>query len=122
VDSSVLAFQIAARGAFQDGISKAGPQLLEPMMKVEVVCPEESMGDVIGDLNSRRGMVGELNDKPGGMREVNATVPLSEMFNYVSKLRSTTKGRGNYTMSLDKYDVVPPNIAKDICDEKKVSA
>merc|ERR1719235_2077162 len=68
-------------------------------MKVEVVCPEESMGDVIGDLNSRRGMVGELNEKPGGMREVNATVPLSEMFNYVSRLRSVTKGRGNYTWS-----------------------
>merc|ERR1719146_236986 len=122
VDSSVLAFQIAARGAFKDGVSKAGPQLLEPMMKVEVVCPEESMGDVIGDLNSRRGMVGELNEKPGGMREVNATVPLSEMFNYVSRLRSVTKGRGNYTMVLDKYDVVPPNIAKEICDEKKVTA
>ena len=122
VDSSVLAFQIAARGAFKDGVSKAGPQLLEPMMKVEVVCPEESMGDVIGDLNSRRGIIGELNEKPGGMREVNATVPLSEMFNYVSRLRSVTKGRGNYTMVLDKYDVVPPNIAKEICDEKKVTA
>merc|ERR1711924_63183 len=73
---------------------------LQDMMKVEVVCPEESMGDVIGDLNSRRGMVGELNEKPGGMREVNATVPLSEMFNYVSRLRSVTKGRGNYTMVL----------------------
>merc|ERR1711871_1029178 len=79
VDSSVLAFQIAARGAFNEGISKAGPQLLEPVMKVEVVCPEECMGDVIGDLNSRRGMVGELNEKPGGMREVNASVPLSHV-------------------------------------------
>ena len=122
VDSSVLAFQIAARGAFNEGISKAGPQLLEPVMKVEVVCPEDCMGDVIGDLNSRRGMVGELNEKPGGMREVNAQVPLSQMFNYVSKLRSVTKGRGNYTMVLEKYDVVPPNIAKEICDEKKVAA
>merc|ERR1712224_1166934 len=110
---------ILERMDFPDPVIKIA---IEPMMKVEVVCPEESMGDVIGDLNSRRGMVGELNEKPGGMREVNATVPLSEMFNYVSRLRSVTKGRGNYTMVLDKYDVVPPNIAKEICDEKKVTA
>merc|ERR1712224_246849 len=69
----------------------------------------------------RVGRLLELNEKPGGMREVNATVPLSEMFNYVSRLRSVTKGRGNYTMVLDKYDVVPPNIAKEICDEKKLA-
>merc|ERR1711924_440446 len=79
VDSSVLAFQIAARGAFKDGASKAGPQLLEPMMKVEVVCPEESMGDVIGDLNSRRGMVGELNEKPGGARGERHGAPLGDV-------------------------------------------
>merc|ERR1712118_389695 len=107
VDSSVLAFQIAARGAYREGMAKAGPQLLEPIMKVEVTTPEDNMGDVIGDINSRRGIVGQLDDKPGGIKQVNAEVPLSEMFNYVSRLRSMTKGRGNYSMKLEKYDVVP---------------
>merc|ERR1712182_169280 len=72
-----------------------------------VTTPEDNMGDVIGDINSRRGIVGQLDDKPGGIKQVNAEVPLSEMFNYVSRLRSMTKGRGNYSMKLEKYDVVP---------------
>lgn len=79
--------------------------------------PEEHMGDVIGDLNSRRGMVGELGDKPGGLKVITASVPLSEMFQYVSTLRGTTKGRGTYTMSLDKYDVVPPSIQTEIVEK-----
>ncbi|GMH42416.1 hypothetical protein BSKO_10335 [Bryopsis sp. KO-2023] len=117
VDSSVMAFQIAGRGAFRDGISKAKPRLLEPLMKVEVTVPEEHMGDVIGDLNSRRGLVGELGERPGGLKVVTASVPLSEMFQYVSTLRGVTKGRGTYTMSLDKYDVVPPSIQTEIISQ-----
>jgi elongation factor G len=122
VDSSVLAFQIAARGAYREGMAKAGPQLLEPIMKVEITTPEDNMGDVIGDVNSRRGIVGQLDDKPGGIKQVNAEVPLSEMFNYVSRLRSMTKGRGNYSMKLEKYDVVPKVIADEISANKAVNA
>ncbi|KAL3683542.1 hypothetical protein R1sor_001564 [Riccia sorocarpa] len=114
VDSSVLAFQLAARGAFREGITKAGPKLLEPIMKVEVVTPEEHMGDVIGDLNSRRGQIASFGDKPGGMKVVDAEVPLSEMFQYVSNLRSMTKGRAQYTMQLSKFDVVPQHIQNQI--------
>lgn len=93
VDSSALAFEIAAKAAFREGIPKCSPRLLEPMMKVDVVMPLDNMGDVIGDLNSRRGSVGTLGDKPGGLKTVQAMVPLAEMFNYVSKLRGMTKGR-----------------------------
>lgn len=117
VDSSVMAFQVAGRGAFRDGVTKAKPKLMEPVMKVEVTTPEEHMGDVIGDLNSRRGMVGELGERPGGLKVVTASVPLSEMFQYVSTLRGTTKGRGTYTMVLDKYDVVPPSIQQEIVEK-----
>ena len=122
VDSSVLAFQIAARGAFRDGMKKAGAQLLEPIMKVEVVTPDDHMGDVIGDLNSRRGIVQEFTDKPGGMKLVKASVPLSEMFNYVSTLRGMSKGRAQYTMQLEKYDVVPSHIQEKIISNAKVAA
>jgi elongation factor G len=117
VDSSVLAFQIAARQAFRDGMKKSGPQLLEPIMEVEVICPEDNMGDVIGDLNSRRGMIGTLGDRPGGLKTVAADVPLSEMFQFVSKLRSMTKGRGNYSMKLGKYDVVPQHIVEQVSEK-----
>lgn len=110
VDSSVLAFQLAARGAFREGMRKAAPKLLEPIMKVEVVTPEEHLGDVIGDLNSRRGQIHSFGDKPGGLKVVDALVPLAEMFQYVSTLRSMTKGRASYTMQLDKFDVVPQHI------------
>lgn len=119
VDSSVLAFQIAARAAFREGMKKAGVQLLEPIMKVEVVTPEDHMGDVIGDLNSRRGLVQEFTDKPGGMKLVKASVPLSEMFNYVSTLRGMTKGRAQYTMQLENYTVVPSHIQEKIVAEAK---
>lgn len=117
VDSSVLAFQIAARQAFKDGMKKSGPQLLEPIMEVEVICPEDNMGDVIGDLNSRRGMIGTLGDKPGGLKVVQADVPLSEMFQFVSRLRGMTKGRGNYSMKLSKYDVVPQHIVEKVSSD-----
>ena len=118
VDSSVMAFEIAARGAFREGMAKCGPKLLEPVMQVDVICPEESMGDVIGDLNSRRGQIGELGDKPGGLKTVKCFVPLAEMFNYVSKLRGMTKGRANYSMKLARYEPVPMNIQKELQESR----
>lgn len=113
VDSSVLAFEIAGRAAFREGIRKCGPRLMEPIMKVEVTTPEESLGDVIGDLNSRRGQVQGLGDR-GKAKTVSALVPLSELFSYVSNLRSMTKGRASYNMVLNGYDFVPPNIETEI--------
>ena len=117
-----MAFQIAARGAFREAMTKGGVKLQEPIMKVEVITPEDHMGDVIGDINSRRGMVGELGDRPGGAKVVSAYVPLSEMFQYVSNLRGMTKGRAQYTMVLDRYEPVPPNIQADVVAERSVSA
>ncbi|GAX86139.1 hypothetical protein CEUSTIGMA_g13552.t1 [Chlamydomonas eustigma] len=114
VDSSALAFQIAARGCFREAMGKTGARLLEPIMKVEVITPEDHMGDVIGDLNSRRGVIDKLDDKPGGMKQVAAFVPLAEMFQYVSQLRGMTKGRAQYSMKLERYEVVPPNIQTEI--------
>ena len=119
VDSSALAFQIAARGAFRDAMQKCAAKLLEPVMKVEVMTPEDHMGDVIGDLNSRRGMVNKFDDKPGGMKLVQAFVPLAEMFNYVSSLRGMTKGRAQYSMQLERYEVVPPNVQTEIIAKVK---
>jgi len=113
VDSSVLAFEIAARAAMKEGLRKAGSRLMEPIMKVDVVTPEESMGDVLGDINSRRGQVLNLGER-GPVKTIEALVPLSEMFQYVSTLRSMTKGRANYSMSLFKYEVVPGNIQKEL--------
>jgi elongation factor G len=121
VDSSALAFQIAARGAFREAMSKCGARLLEPVMKVEVITPEDHLGDVIGDLNSRRGMVEGFDDRPGGMKNLKAFVPLSEMFNYVSNLRGMTKGRASYSMKLERYDVVPPNVQQDIIKQKQTA-
>ena len=113
VDSSVLAFEIAARAAFREGIAKANPVLLEPIMKVEVLTPEEYMGDVIGDLNSRRGQVQEMNTR-GNANVVNAMVPLANMFGYVNNLRSLTQGRANYSMQFDHYEQVPSNVAEEV--------
>jgi elongation factor G len=118
VDSSALAFQIAARGAFREAMAKCGARLLEPVMKVEVITPEDHLGDVIGDLNSRRGMVEGFDDRPGGMKNLKAFVPLSEMFSYVSTLRGMTKGRASYSMKLERYDVVPPNVQQEIIKQK----
>merc|ERR1719473_183543 len=118
VDSSVMAFEIAGRAAARKGLKEAGAQLMEPMMKVEVTTPEEHMGDVIGDINSRRGMVGELGER-GNMKTVRAKVPLANMFQYVSSLRSATKGRANYQMSLESYELVPPNVEKEIMAKYK---
>ncbi|MGF1476735.1 MAG: elongation factor G [Geminicoccaceae bacterium] len=113
VDSSVMAFEIAARAAFREGIQKAGPQLLEPMMKVEVVTPEEYMGDIIGDLNSRRGQVSGMEPRGNG-QVVNAFVPLAEMFGYVNTLRSLSQGRAQFTMVFDHYEAVPQMVAEEI--------
>lgn len=113
VDSSVLAFEIAARAAFREGIAKAGPKLLEPMMKVEVVTPEDYMGDVIGDLNSRRGQINGM-DQRGNAHVVSAMVPLANMFGYVNTLRSMSQGRAQYTMTFDHYSEVPAAVAEEI--------
>lgn len=113
VDSSVLAFEIAARACFKEGIAKAGPILLEPMMAVEVVTPEDYMGDIIGDINSRRGQIRNLSDR-SGIKVVDAIVPLSSMFGYVNSLRSLSQGRAQFTMIFERYDQVPSNVAEEI--------
>ncbi len=113
VDSSVMAFEIAARAAYREGIAQASPALLEPIMKVEVVTPEEYMGDIIGDLNSRRGQVGGM-DQRGNARVIDAMVPLANMFGYVNTLRSMSQGRAQFTMQFDHYEQVPNNVAEEI--------
>ncbi|MDR3031092.1 MAG: elongation factor G [Holosporales bacterium] len=113
VDSSVLAFEIAARAAFREGIGKCAPKLLEPIMKVDVVTPEDYMGDIIGDLNSRRGQVSGM-DQRGNAREISAMVPLANMFGYVNALRSMSQGRAQFSMIFDHYDHVPQQIADEI--------
>jgi len=113
VDSSELAFKIAGSMAFKEGARRAGPVLLEPMMAVEVTTPEDFMGDVIGDLNSRRGQIQAMEERSGA-RVVKALVPLSEMFGYVGDLRSRTQGRASYSMQFDSYAQVPQNVATEI--------
>ncbi|MBB5870535.1 elongation factor G [Allocatelliglobosispora scoriae] len=113
VDSSEMAFKIAGSMAFKEAARKADPAILEPMMAVEVTTPEENMGDVIGDLNSRRGIIQAMEER-GGARLVRALVPLSEMFGYVGDLRSKTQGRASYSMMFDSYAEVPANVAKEI--------
>ena len=113
VDSSVLAFEIATRAAFREGIAKAKPVLLEPIMKVEVVTPEDYMGDVIGDLNSRRGQILGM-DSRGNARVIDAHVPLANMFGYVNTLRSMSQGRAQFSMEFDHYNQVPNNVAEEI--------
>jgi elongation factor G len=108
-----MAFKIAGSIAFKEVARKADPALLEPMMAVEVTTPEENMGDVIGDLSSRRGTI-QAMDERSGVRLVRALVPLSEMFGYVGDLRSSTQGRANYSMQFDSYAEVPANVAKEI--------
>jgi elongation factor G len=113
VDSSVLAFEIASRAAFRDGVVKAAPVLLEPVMRVEVVTPDEYMGDIIGDLQSRRG-VPQSMDQRGNARVITAMVPLANMFGYINTLRSMSQGRAQYTMHFDHYERVPPTVADDV--------
>ena len=113
VDSSEMAFKVAGSMVFKEAARKANPAILEPMMFVEVMTPEDYMGDVIGDLNSRRGHIQAMEERAGA-RVVKAQVPLSEMFGYVGDLRSRTQGRANYTMVFDSYAEVPASVAKEI--------
>jgi elongation factor G len=113
VDSNEMAFKIAASMGFKDGFRKAKPILLEPIMKVEVVTPEDYLGDVIGDINSRRGQI-QGTDSRGNAQVVEAIVPLANMFGYVNQLRSFTQGRAQYTMQFSHYDEVPQNVADEV--------
>ncbi|MDB3954416.1 elongation factor G, partial [Alphaproteobacteria bacterium] len=113
VDSSVMAFEIASRAAFREAVPKAAPKLLEPVMKVEVVTPEEYMGDIIGDLNSRRGQVGGM-DQRGNARVIDAMVPLANMFGYINTLRSASQGRAQFSMQFDHYAKVPEAVAEEV--------
>jgi elongation factor G len=113
VDSSEMAFKMAASMAFKDGCKKAKPVLLEPIMDVEVVTPEDYMGDVVGDLNRRRGRIGSMEQR-GMARVISSEVPLSEMFGYATDLRSSTQGRASYTMKFKHYEDVPSNIANEL--------
>ena len=113
VDSSYLAFEIAARAAFREGVVKAGPVLLEPVMRVEVVSPEDHLGDVMGDLNRRRGQIGGM-EVHGNAQVINVRVPLANMFGYVSQLRSLTQGRATFSMEFDHYQQVPQSISEEL--------
>ena len=118
VDSNENAFKMAASMAFKDGMRKASPVLLEPMMAVEVEMPEEKMGDVMGDLSSRRGMIQGMDDMAGGGKSIKAEVPLAEMFGYSTTLRSLTQGRATYTMEFKHYAEAPKNVAEAIINKK----
>jgi elongation factor G len=113
VDSSALAFEITGRGAMREAAQKSGIKLLEPIMKVEVVTPEDYLGDVIGDLNSRRGQI-QGTDTRGNAQAIEAMVPLANMFGYVNQLRSFTQGRAQYTMQFSHYEEVPQNVADEV--------
>ena len=118
VDSSEMAFHIAGSLAFKDAMRKASPILLEPIMRVEVTTPEDYMGDVIGDINSRRGRIEGMDDIGGG-KMIRGFVPLSEMFGYATDLRSRTQGRGNYSMFFEKYEPVPKSVQEKILANKE---
>jgi elongation factor G len=112
-----MAFKLAGSMAMKEGVLKADPVLLEPIMSVEVIVPEEYMGDVIGDLNSRRGQVQSVDDRPKA-KVIHATVPLENMFGYISTLRGSTRGQGTATMTFDSYQEVPRNIQEKIVAER----
>jgi elongation factor G len=112
-----MAFKLAASMGFKEGCRKASPSILEPMMKVEVEVPEDYMGDVIGDLNRRRGVVNNMGDRSGN-KIIDAFVPLSEMFGYSTDLRSATQGRATYSMEFDHYEEVPRNVAEEIIKKR----
>jgi elongation factor G len=109
-----MAFKMAATFAFKEGVQKGGPVLLEPIMKVEAVAPEEFLGDIIGGLNGRRATIRGMEMRPGNAQAINAIVPLGEMFGYATELRSTTQGRGVFTMEFDHYAPVPEAVAREI--------
>ena len=119
VDSSQIAFELAGSMAFKDGMRKASPALLEPIMAVEVETPEDYMGDVMGDLNRRRGIVLGMDDDGIGGKKVRAEVPLAEMFGYSTDLRSATQGRATYSMEFKKYAEAPTNVAEQVIAARK---
>jgi elongation factor G len=116
VDSDSLSFEVCAKMAYREAVKKCRPILLEPIMKLEVVCPEENMGDIVGDLNRRRGMMKGMDDR-NGAKVVKADVPLSEMFGYVTQLRTLSSGRANSSMEFSHYAEAPTNVAKDVIDK-----
>jgi elongation factor G len=118
VDSSAIAFEIAAKAGYRQTLPKAGPQLLEPIMKVDVFTPEDYMGDAIGDLNRRRGIIKSQETGPTGAR-IKADVPLSEMFGYIGDLRTMTSGRGQFSMEFSHYAPCPANVAETVIKETK---
>ena len=118
VDSSAIAFEIAAKSGFRQSMPKAGPQLLEPIMKVDVYSPEDHVGDVIGDLNRRRGMISGQEANVSGVR-IKADVPLAEMFGYISTLRTMTSGRGQFSMEFSHYAACPANVAEIVIAKEK---
>jgi len=119
-DSSEIAFKVAGSLALKAAVSRAKPVLLEPVFAVEVVTPEEFMGDVIGDLNRRRGQVNGMEQR-GNAQVVTGHVPLAEMFGYATDLRSNTQGRATYTMQFERYDEVPPNIAEKVVGDQQAA-
>ena len=119
VDSSQLAFELAGSMGFKDGMRKASPVLLEPMMSVEVETPEEYMGDIMGDLSSRRGIIQGMDDDDSGGKKVKAEVPLAEMFGYSTTLRSMTQGRATYSMEFKHYSEAPKHVADAVISNKK---
>jgi len=121
VDSSAVAFELASRSAYRQTMPKAGPQLLEPIMKVDVFTPEDHVGDVIGDLNRRRGMIKSQDAGATGTR-VKADVPLSEMFGYIGDLRTMTSGRGQFSMEFSHYLPCPKNVADEVIKDAKERA
>jgi elongation factor G len=114
VDSSEMAFKVAGSMALRAGAAKASPVLLEPVMKVEVLLPEEYTGDVIGNLSARRAQIGGMEPRAGGAQVLEALVPLADMFGYATDLRSMTQGRGTFTMEFDHYDRVPEDVAERV--------
>src|SRR3989344_3805341 len=118
VDSSEIAFKIAASQALQEAAKRASPVILEPIMKLEVVVPEKFMGDVTGNLNSKRGQIESMSDR-GMLKVIEAKVPLAEMFGYTTALRSMTEGRGTSTMEFDHYQAVPTHVAASIVESRK---
>jgi elongation factor G len=118
VDSSAVAFEIAAKGAFRQSMPKAGPQLIEPIMAVDVFTPDDHVGDVIGDLNRRRGMIKDQEAGVSGVR-IKADVPLSEMFGYIGSLRTMTSGRGQFSMEFAHYNPCPANVSEEVIAAEK---
>ena len=118
VDSSAIAFELAAKGAFRQSMPKASPQLIEPIMKVDVFTPDDHVGDVIGDLNRRRGMIKDQEAGTTGVR-VKADVPLAEMFGYIGSLRTMTSGRGQFSMEFSHYLPCPSSVAEKVIEEAK---